>query len=139
MLRLRVFSLTTEYEIDRLASETSLVDPTEFGKHQKWTDEMLHLLQNLVDEQDLLWYAMAKFQLACALYSLLDDSAEDEIVPEMIYAICGWPDKETFKLDGLNLKFMGSDRTQIELRSARDCNILIPIFSREDDSQSEDK
>ncbi|KAH0268646.1 hypothetical protein KCU91_g9258, partial [Aureobasidium melanogenum] len=78
MLRLQLVILSTEYDIDRLVRETRVLDPAELGKHQEWTDEMVWFLQNLVDEEDSSWIAMAKFQIVCALYCLLNPSAEDE-------------------------------------------------------------
>ncbi|KAG9525234.1 hypothetical protein KCV07_g1448, partial [Aureobasidium melanogenum] len=138
MLRLQLVVLSTEYEIDELVRETRLLDPAELGKHQEWTDEMVCFLQNLVDEEDSSWVAMAKFQIVCALYCLLNPSAEDERISDVFLAICEDPEEDTFKLGDLNLKFLGTDRLGVEQRAARDFNVLIPISPRADDSQDEE-
>ncbi|KAG9587817.1 hypothetical protein KCU77_g9664, partial [Aureobasidium melanogenum] len=138
MPQLLLFVFSTEYDIDRLVEETSLVDPTEFGRHQEWTDEMVYFLQNLVDEEGSSWTAMARFQIVCALYCPLNPSEEDERISDVVFAICEGPDKDTFKLGGLDLKFLGTDRLQVELNAARDFNVLIPISPRANDWQDEE-
>ncbi|KAH0280114.1 hypothetical protein KCU91_g1237, partial [Aureobasidium melanogenum] len=87
MLQLALLVFSTEYDIDPLVRETSLIDPVEFGKHQEWTDEFVYLLQNLVDEEDTSWIAMAKFQIVCALYCLRNPSADNERITDVVYAI----------------------------------------------------
>ncbi|KAG9634794.1 hypothetical protein KCU64_g15277, partial [Aureobasidium melanogenum] len=125
MLRLQLVILSTEYDIDRLVRETRVLDPAELGKHQEWTDEMVYFLQNLVDEEDSSWIAMATFQIVCALYCLLNPSAEDERIPDVFFAICEDPEEDTFKLGGLDLKSLGTGRVEVEQRAARDFNVLI--------------
>lgn len=129
---------STEYEIDPLIRETSLIDPAEFGKHQEWTDEFVYFLQNLVDEEDISWIAMAKFQLISALYCLRNPSADDERISDVVYAICQDPEDDTFRLRGLHLKFMGTDRVQAEMKAARDFNVLIPISPHAHDLEDEE-
>ncbi|KAG9843853.1 hypothetical protein KCU98_g14155, partial [Aureobasidium melanogenum] len=138
MPELGLFLFTTEYEIDRLVSDTSLADPTEFVKHVDWTDEMMYFLRELVSEENSSWNAAARFHIACALYCLHDRGAEHESVPDTIYAICEGPDEETFKLDGMNLKFMGTDELEAARKAVGDCNVVIPIFPYGDDWQGEE-
>ncbi|KAG9740422.1 hypothetical protein KCU73_g9209, partial [Aureobasidium melanogenum] len=138
MPKLGVFLFTTEYDIDRLVSDTSLADSTEFVKHVAWTDEMIYFLRELVSEENSSWNAAARFHIACALYCLHDHDARDESVPATIYAICEGPDEETFKLDGMNLKFMGTDELEAARKAVGDCNVIIPIFPYGDDWQGEE-
>lgn len=138
MLQLALLVFSTEYDIDPLVRETSLIDPVEFGKHQEWTDEFVYFLQNLVDEEDTSWIAMAKFQIVCALYCLRNPSADNERITDVVYAICEDPEDDTFRLGGLHLKFMGTDRVQAEMKSARDFNVLVSISPRADDLEDEE-
>lgn len=127
MLNLNSFLFTAEYEIDRIIHETGSVTSTEFDKHNKWKEEMIDILQEIADKESS-WNGMAKFHIVCAPYCLLDSSTEDEPVSEVVFAICDTPEEDTFKLDGLNLKFLGTNRMEVELKSVGDCNILVPIF-----------
>lgn len=132
MLRLRLLVFTSEYDINPLVRETRSADSTEFGKHREWIDEMIYLLQNLVDGENSSWIAMVKFYIMCPLYSLLDPAAEDERT-DVVFAIREDPEEDTFKVGGLDLKFLGMDRVEVELKAAKDFDVVIGICRRADD------
>lgn len=127
MIGLRLLVFISEYDIDSVLEETNMVGSTEFHKHNAWKEEMIRFLQELVSDKRSLWSVMAKFHIVCGLYCLLDPCAEDEPVSDVVFAICDLPEEDTFELDGLYLKFMGTDRLQIELKAVGDCNVVTII------------
>ena len=100
---------------------------------------MIEFLQNLVDAGSI-WTGKMMFYITCSLYlldeeSLYDipvDSLEYRYSPSVAFAICGGPDEDTFQLDGLHLKFMGTEKMQIERKAAEDRNTVVTITAHED-------
>lgn len=133
MPKLDFLAFSTEYDIDQVLRETSLPDSTEFHVYNAWTEEMTSFLQELVNDKETSWTAMARFYIVCAFYCQLDPSEEIEQVSDVVYAICNASGEDTFKLDGLNLKFMGMNRNQIESRSFEDPNVGVDIEPHADD------
>lgn len=135
----RLFLFNSEYDIDRDVNWMGLADPTELGKHSVWRHRMIEFLQNLVDAGSI-WTGKMMFYITCSLY-LLDeeslygipvDSLEYRYSPSVAFAICGGPDEDTFQLDGLHLKFMGTEKIQVEREAAEDRDVAVSITAHED-------
>ncbi|KAH0289949.1 hypothetical protein KCU62_g3904, partial [Aureobasidium sp. EXF-3399] len=111
MPQLSLFSVQVIFLIDNPSEPGA---PLETGEIGAWKQTMTASLAALV-ENDAHLTVTADFDLMCALYSLRPGVAgEDVLVPQtssakslVTFAVCNGPDKDTFELDGLDVKFLG--------------------------------
>ncbi|KAK6000403.1 hypothetical protein QM012_003649 [Aureobasidium pullulans] len=104
--------LTVEYEMEQVGP---ISWSTELGRYGAWKQETIEFLQRLVSA-GLLWKVTAKFDMVINLYSDYLTPAERAVdawprfdIPSASFAVCNYSDKDTYKLYGLDLKFMGTN------------------------------
>lgn len=126
MPHLRRFSLQIIYLLVELSEAGA---PLELGQIGTWKQTMTASLTALVKSNAGLTVT-ADFDIMCALYSLQPSVAPRDVElspsarkPLITIAVCNGPDKDTYELDGCNVKFLGvggdlidrDDNTQIIL------------------------
>jgi hypothetical protein len=95
-----------------IAMKFWLIDETsQVGFALHWKQHMMDSLKALAN--DATWQTKVQFKIRCALYRVHPDAvqSEDEIygiaIPVATFALCNGPDKDTFRLGGLDVKFLG--------------------------------
>lgn len=131
MPQLSFFSLQIIYLLDELSQPGA---PVEMGQISAWKQTMTASLAALVKNNARLTVE-ADFDIMCALYSLLPGVARgDDHIPRpsgakplATFAVCNGPDKDTFELDGCNVKFLGVGGNLID----RDNNTQIILIGED--------
>jgi len=107
--------------------------PIETGEIGAWKQTMTASLAALVENNAHLTVT-ADFDLMCALYSLRRGVAPEDVpVPHTsgakslaTFAVCNGPDKDTFELDGHDVKFLGINGILID----RDNNTHVVLMGK---------
>jgi hypothetical protein len=102
------------------------------NNHGHWKKEMTTSLAAFVGEFTSLT-VKAKFTITCNLYSSHPTAAKGTIydtrtksAPIATFAICNGPDRDTFELEGLDVKFLGVDQDLI----SGDSNTQVTLTSK---------
>jgi hypothetical protein len=132
MDQLSLIQLTTKAPIYDHTWRFGYIFPTDLHRHGQWKKEMTTSLAAFVGEFASLT-VKAKFTIACKLYSSHPTAAKGTIydprtksAPIATFAICNGPDKDTFKLEGLDVKFLGVDQDLI----SGDSNTQVTLTSK---------
>jgi len=97
MPQLRLLSITMTYSIQ---DDIVLV-----GLIPRWKLAMMNCLRALTD--DTSWQMKVKINIHCDLFSWRLTDARPSEPPFATFAVCNEPDRDTFELEGVNVKFMG--------------------------------
>jgi hypothetical protein len=96
MPQLSFFSFIMKYWLE---DETSQVNFTPL-----WKQGMMDSFKALTN--DATWQMKVRFHICCALYCPRPDIRLVGL-PISTFAVCNGPDKDTFRLGGLDVKFLG--------------------------------
>jgi hypothetical protein len=103
---LSIFFFAAAYDID---IPTLKAIPLNLRHYRTLKYEMHLYLAELVRDNEFLT-AKIEFAVLCPLYSPHDDvlrQTDHSAIPPAIFAICDFPDNDTVKLDGVDVKFLG--------------------------------
>jgi hypothetical protein len=102
MPRLKWFSFTISRRV--------LDGRRQVGLVPRWKQDTTNYLKALMN--DASWHMKVQFNICCPLYSPRSKGVEESLymgysTPDtVIFAVCNGPDRDTFQLDGLDVKFL---------------------------------